>query len=186
MGSLQDHSGLLQHLCAGAQQWGLALKHSQHALCASAAVGCVHTVQQQAVSIEMASNVAGASMPQGMMLLAGSTTVYQVLPGAGEKKKQKLQVPRLVLLCRSFPSGTVEMLVQHVTCKGALGELPLMHAGLHLLHKFVRRGSGYRRYQILTHFHPFLTVIHQSSRLSYMYHLGIIYRYQAQCIGFWR
>jgi hypothetical protein len=61
-----------------------------------AAVACVDAVQRQAVSIETASTVAGASVLQGMMLLAGSTTVYQVLPGAGEKKKQKLQVPRLV------------------------------------------------------------------------------------------
>lgn len=65
-------------------------------MCASAAVACVNDVQRHACSIDMASTVAGASVPQGMMLLAGSTTVYQVLPGAGEKKKQKLQVPRLV------------------------------------------------------------------------------------------
>jgi hypothetical protein len=51
----------------------------------------------------MASTVAGASAPQGMMLLAGSTTVYQVLPDAGEKKKQKLQVPRLVAALPSLP-----------------------------------------------------------------------------------
>ena len=73
--------------------------------------------QRQAVSIITYSTAAVAAVSQGMMLLAGSTTVYQVLPDAGEKKKQKLQVPRLVAALPSRPQCTVEMLVQHVTCK---------------------------------------------------------------------
>ena len=62
----------------------------------------------------MASTVAGASVPQGMMLLAGSTTVYQVLPDAGEKKKQKLQVPRLTAAQLSLPQWHHRVAVLHM------------------------------------------------------------------------
>lgn len=48
---------------------------------------CIRTVRVPAQTCRCAL--------QGMLLLAGSTTVYQVLPDAGEKKKQRLQVLQL-------------------------------------------------------------------------------------------
>jgi hypothetical protein len=62
----------------------------------------------------MASTVAVAAVSQGMMLLAGSTTVYQVLPDAGEKKKQKLQVPRPTAAQLSLPQWHHRVAVIHM------------------------------------------------------------------------
>lgn len=47
--------------------------------------------------------VRGSRGAQGMLLLAGSTTVYNVLPSAGEKKKQHLQA-RLLRACAPLRS----------------------------------------------------------------------------------
>ncbi len=41
---------------------------------------------------DTSDNVFLESALQGMLLLAGSTTIYDILPGAGERKKQRLQV----------------------------------------------------------------------------------------------
>ena len=93
MGPLQDHPGLLQHLCAGAQHQGVLTKHDS-VPCVLYWVWVLYWVLH-ALSCQIAhmTTAADAAVLQGMMLLAGSTTVYQVLPAAGEKKKQKLQVP---------------------------------------------------------------------------------------------
>ena len=59
---------------------------------------CPFTEQQGAEStadwLEAHLHVCAPEWLQGMLLLAGSTTVYDLLPSAGEKKKEKLQVCR--------------------------------------------------------------------------------------------
>lgn len=95
------------------------------------------------------------------MLLAGSTTIYQVLPQAGEKKKQKLQVRTLpcALLCTCAASAVPAsqrcnlVLRSHLVISTAdetvtqSANLSVMAAGRHLLPVTVHRGTGHGWHQ---------------------------------------
>jgi hypothetical protein len=95
VGPLQDHPGLLQHLCAGTL-WQGWLTYDACPMYGTERACSLHLMPRTAVCWLV--KCGWHCCAQGMMLLAGSTTVYQVLPAAGEKKKQKLQVALVSLL----------------------------------------------------------------------------------------